>query len=440
MCRVALFLASLTALGAANPETSARAFLQQLASPQFTQAAAQFDDTMAAALPPEKLASVWDSLTAQAGSFQSVLSATTTQQGAMSVVTLRSHFEKGDLDTRVVFDPSGKIGGLFFVPAERAARWFQPDYANPFTLHEQPVTVGNDPWRLPGTLTVPNGTGPFPAVVLVHGSGPEDQDETIGPIKPFKDLAWGLATNGIAVLRYEKRTHRYPNAITPNFTVNDETVDDARAAVALLASERGIDPKRIYVLGHSLGGTLAPRIAQNDSQVAGLILLAGATRSMPESLIAQLKYMSSLHSQPTAAETQQIRAAEQLQKQVDSPSLRPDDKVDLFGASIPGSYFLDLRSYHPAQTAAALNIPILVLQGARDYQVTSADFNTWKAALAADPRASFKLYPQLTHLFMPSTSPGTGPGTPADYSNPSHVDQAVITDIVHWIKSAAEAR
>jgi pimeloyl-ACP methyl ester carboxylesterase len=132
-------------------------------------------------------------------------------------------------------------------------------------------------------LSLPSGAGPLPAIVLVHGSGQHDRDETIGPNKPFRDLAWGLASRGIAVLRYEKRTRQHQQRVAQlenGFTVKEEAIDDAGAAVALLRNRTGIRANRIYVLGHSLGAMLAPRIAAADPAVAGLVLMAGPVRSL----------------------------------------------------------------------------------------------------------------------------------------------------------------
>ena len=142
--------------------------------------------------------------------------------------------------------------------------------------------------------------------MLVHGSGPNDRDETILANKPFRDLAWGLASKGIAVLRYEKRTKEHSAKLMAdgivNFTVKEETTDDALSAAAQLRVTDGIDPKRIFVLGHSLGGTLAPRIGQADPHLAGLIILAGATRPLEDLMVEQTRYLLSLHGQPSEEE------------------------------------------------------------------------------------------------------------------------------------------
>jgi dienelactone hydrolase len=300
------------------------------------------------------------------------------------------------------------------------------------SFHEREVTVGAAPWQLPGTLTLPKGPGPFPAVVLVHGSGPNDRDESVGSNKTFKDLAWGLAGQGIAVLRYDKRTKTHGKEIVQltNLTVKDETVDDAQAAVDLLAAQPEIQAKHVFVLGHSLGGYLGPRIAAGDAKVAGLILLAGSTRPMEELAVEQVRYIAGLNGKITPQGQEAIERVEKQVAAIRNPDLKPGTIVKFLGVAIPSNYFLDLRDYHPAEMAATLHIPILVLQGERDYQVSTADFDGWKKFLGNQPTASFKSYPTLNHLFMP----GSGPSSGAEYLQPNHVPEEIIQDIAGWVK------
>ncbi|MGO9270087.1 MAG: alpha/beta fold hydrolase [Terriglobia bacterium] len=439
-----LWTAALGAASLATPQTTpdleslAKDLTLKLAARQFDAIVTHFDETMTSAMPATKLAEVWDGLIAQVGAFQSIAGTHVQPVQGYQAVLVTSKFEKATLNVKWVFDEKGRVAGLNVLPVEADAPWAAPDYAKPASFHEQQVTVGSAPWQLPGTLTLPNGTGPFPGIVLVHGSGPEDQDETIGPDKPFKDIAWGLASRNIAVLRYTKRTLRYGKemmAQPAGLTVNEETVDDARFAVALLAKQPEIDPRRIFVLGHSLGGMLAPRIAHGDAQVAGLVILAGNTRPFEQMVVDQIRYLVGLSGKTTPEGQKQIDAAEQAAREIESPTLVADAKVNLLGTTISGSYFLDLRSYHPAEVAAQLKIPMLILRGERDYQVTSEDFDGWKNALAGKPGVTLKVYPGLFHLFMPSSSPGTGLGTPSDYQKPGHVVEPVIEDIASWIES-----
>ena len=167
----------------------------------------------------------------------------------------------------VSVDAQGLIGGLHIGPVTppTAVPYQPPSYADQQSFTEQSVTVGEGTqWALPGTLTLPKGAGPFPVVILVQGSGPNDRNEMIGPNRPFQDLAWGLASRGIAVLRYDKRTFVYPKqtqAESATFTVQQESIDDALQAAKLVRSMPEIDSKKIYVLGHSLLATWLPASA-----------------------------------------------------------------------------------------------------------------------------------------------------------------------------------
>ncbi len=434
---LALAAASLALLSTLTLELSAQDFeslaknvAQELAARQYDKVEARFDSTMASALPLEKLQSFWDATLGQAGPFKAVTSTALAEQQGYHVVTLTCAFEKAPLDLRLVFDKDGKIAGFFLVPV--AAPWNAPDYAKPGGFHEQSVTVTTGPWQLPGTLTEPNGAGPFPAVVLVQGSGPNDEDETIGPNKPFKDLARGLASHGIAVLRYEKRTHKYATQMakdSTNLTVKEEVTDDARSAVALLATQPEVDKKRIYVLGHSLGGMLAPRIAKGDEQIAGIIIMAGNTRQLGQMVVDQIKYLSTLSGPVGDGAKKQVEAAEKFAQDYDSPTLKPGEMVSMLGIPLPGSYVLDLRSYDPAATAARLKIPILVLQAESDYQVSKKDFEGWEKALAGHNNVTMKSYPGLCHLFTPAGNPPS----PADYNKPGHVARGLLDDIASWV-------
>jgi hypothetical protein len=266
-------------------------------------------------------------------------------------------------------------------------------------------------------MTTPNGDGPFPAVVLVHGSGPHDRDETIGPNKVFKDLAWGLATRGILVLRYEKRTKQYQNEITDlsAFTLNEETVDDAVAAATLLRSTPNVDIDRIFVLGHSLGAMVAPRIAMClvadwAGPPRGLIMMAANARDLPTLVVEQSEYLVALDGQVTDAEAVQLA---QLRSQI---TLVREGKVQ------PG--------YDQVSAAQEVGVPMLFLQGERDYQVTMQDFNLWKEALSGCPTVAFNSYPSLNHLFIA----GEGPANPTEYATAGNVAHEVVEDIATWVK------
>ncbi len=443
MMRAWLLLAAVLALpllGAAKPAgqdltAAGQTFVKQLADGQFAAAESTFDDTMKAAMPPDKLQAAWQQIVGKVGAFQEQTAVRQVEQAPYRVVLVTCRFEKATLEARVVYDTEGRISGLWFGSPQPAQEQFgAPPYADRSAFAEKDVTVGaGGEWALPGTLSLPNGTGPFPAVVLVHGSGPQDRDETIYANKPFRDLAWGLASRGVAVLRYEKRTQAYQTKMmaAEHITVKEETVDDAAAAVALLTKTDGIDPKRIFVLGHSLGGMLVPRIAKAAPQAAGFIIMAGTTRPLEDVVIGQLDYLTSLAGGNLAPQAEE--KVDAMRKEADEvKALKPEDAgSDKRLLAAPVSYWLDLRDYHPAEAAKAIERPMLILQGGRDYQVTMADYDGWKAALDGRPNVTFKLYPALNHLFIA----GEGASTPAQYHQPGHVDRHVVADIADWVEA-----
>ena len=393
-----------------NPAVNhAKQVVQLLREEKFDEVAKQFNAQVAAAMSAAQLRQVWTTFTQQVGGFTAFIDQrVTTPAPNVTAVILGCQFEKTVMNVIVAFDSDQKIAGLRFAQRQPAN---EPPSAPPSSSHfkEEQVTVGEGEWALPGTLSIPTGKVTA-AVVLVHGSGPHDRDQTIGPNKPFRDIAWGLADRGIAVLRYEKRTraHGAQMAGNKNLTVREETIDDALLAVKLLRSRADIDPKRVFVLGHSLGGMLAPRIGAEDPSLAGLIILAGTTRPLLDVMREQLTYLASLSPSGGAS---------------------PEESLQMLKKMAPDSYWKDLEGYKSAEVAATLKIPMLILQGERDYQVTMADLQGWRDALGSRKDVTIKSYPTLNHLFMA----GEGKATPSEYERPGHVADFVLDDIAAWI-------
>ncbi len=415
----------------------AQDFIRQLVVSDFAGARRLFDGDLLQAFPEARLKETWLQLVSQVGAFQEIRSSRVVERQENRIVTVTCQFEKAPMDIYVIFNASGQIAGLNVQLAPSASPYNPPGYVHAATFHEVEVTVGSGEWALPGTLSMPEGAGPFPAVVLVHGSGPQDRDETIGPNKPFRDLAWGLASQGIAVLRYEKRTKVHAGQITPELkarmTVQEEVIDDALSAVQLLRQTPGIDPSGIYVLGHSLGATLAPRIGRQDSAIAGLIVVGGMTRPFEDTILDQVTYLSGLSGAMTDRQQVELEELRTKVARVKDPNLSDRVPAKDLPLDVPAAYWLDLRGYRPAEVAKSLAMRIFVLQAGRDYQVTvQGDFPAWQEALADKPNATLKLYPKLFHLFIP----GEGPATPQAYLVEGHVSQEVIQDIAGWIRNS----
>lgn len=403
-------------------EATAREVLEGLRTNAWDKVVTRFTPVMVKALPAEALSRTWQGVVSKSGAFQQVEEVRQdASQPPYTVVDLTSAFEKERLTVRIALDGNLQVGGLFFRPA-----WSSPPTADRSRFEERSLVVGAAPFTLPGVLTLPKGKGPFPAVVLVHGSGPNDADESLGPNKLFRDLAWSLATKGVAVLRYPKRTFEYRGKLSNAdlATVKEETIDDARSAVVALTTVKELDPKRLFVAGHSLGAGLAPRIAMAEPRVHGLVMLAAPARKLWLLIVEQRKYLSSL-APPTEASAASIRQAEENARRLEAPSLQPTDVVD----GVPGAYWLDLRENDDVAIAGKLTVPMLVLQGERDYQVTMTDFAAWAKALSKRPNVTLKRYPALNHHFMP----GAGQPTPGEYERPNHVAAEVVDDVAKWV-------
>lgn len=343
-------------------------------------------------------------------------------------------FERYSLRFLLSFDADGKMNTIRLVPVP-ATSTAQPLAYDKEKMLERSVTVGAAGFRLPGTLTLPACEGKHPLVILVHGSGPQDRDETIGPNKPFRDLAWGLAARGIATLRYEKRTKVYGAACVPEGREMDydtECVDDVVETVRWAKAQPDVAADSVYVLGHSLGATLAPRIAKRADGVAGIVLVAALARPLEDAVVEQTAYVSSL-TDASGVAGQQIedikRQADNIKK-LGTPEF--DDKIPLL-LGIPRSYWAFANVYKPVEVAAELALPMLILQGERDYQVTMEDFGLWRLGLLRNKNAFFKSYPKLNHLLQE----GSGKATPFEYYRESPVAGYVIEDIASFIRNGS---
>ncbi|MBN2533685.1 MAG: alpha/beta hydrolase [Spirochaetales bacterium] len=418
----------------------ARKFLSLLVNKEYTGAVSMYNILMKNSLPEDRLARVWEDTLDKVGEYENEIVLNQVKDGQFTWIFMTCKFTYVPLDIKLVFNPRKQITGLWFLPPFSAYDTYRaPDYADPELFTENEIVFGYPEWKLPGTLSLPEitagpeTTGPVPAVLLVHGSGPQDRDETVGPNKPFKDIAWGLASNQIAVLRYEKRTKRYPvkSAEIRKFTVFEETINDVVAAVSFLKTRKEINPDMIFILGHSLGGMLIPRIALKQPHVAGFIILAGPTRPLELLLLEQTGYISMIDGEVSDDEKEQIQKLKQKIARLKQGELSYDTPPEELPLDIPAAYWLDLKGYMPHIIASEISLPFLILQGRRDYQVTEKDFLGWKNALKTKSNATLILYDNLNHLFIP----GKGKSIPSEYFEEGHVDKKVIDDITSWIKT-----
>ncbi|HTM98424.1 MAG TPA: alpha/beta fold hydrolase, partial [Pedobacter sp.] len=376
---------------------------------------------------PENLKQIWESIKGKLGKVKSLEATGSRVQGEYFSVTVEGKFENDDQNFILGFNKAEKLVGLYMPP--KLATYVLPSYADTTKYQEKSVYLGPADRQLATIVTTPKNATKFPIVVLVHGSGPSDMDETIGANKPFKDLAIGLAARGIGSVRYVKRTLLYANQFGKAFTVKEEVTDDAVAAVALAKTIKGADLKNIYLLGHSLGGMLAPQLATLAPELNGIILAAAPARKLTDIIIEQNKYFFDLAKDTTAAGKKQLTdivADIERSRLTQQGNMKPDSTI----IGLPISYWINLNNYDQVATAKKLNKRILIVQGGNDFQVSQKDFNLWDAALNKKKNVNLKFYPELNHLLTVQTEKGTT----AQYQTPANVSEKLIEDIALWIK------
>lgn len=384
-----------------------------------------FSEEVKQKMPANTLKTVWEQVKQQMGNLNNFTTPKLKPENGKYFYVSVFTFEKMELELRLPFNETGLLSGLFFAPVQNASEYKTPKYSFKGEYSEVPLEITNGRIKLKAILTKPDKKK-FPCVILVHGSGPGDMDETINSNKPFKDIAIGLAQQGIATIRYDKRTLNYKDDSLSN-TPTKEVVEDAVKAYYLAAQQNGVDKEQIYVLGHSLGGYLAPEIATKCNGIKGLILMAAPARALEDIILQQYNYILALDS----LDSDEKRKLQDLKSAVDLVKYRkytlqsPGTDLPL---QIPASYWIELSNYNHLEMISKLDLDILVLNGSNDYQVTKEDFDLWKNALKANKIAEFKYYNGLYHLFM------KGNNVPADYNNPSNVEEIVLKDIAEFIR------
>jgi len=305
-------------------------------------------------------------------------------------------------------------------------------------LNEKIIIGENTAYPLEGMLTLPqNSTAPLPAVVFVHGSGSSNMDEKVGKLTPFRDLAEGLALHRLASIRYNKRSFSHALKMlrdkTKPVTVREETIEDALLATDLLRKDPRIDSERIFIIGHSMGGMLAPRIDAEGGNYRGLVLMAGTPRKLEEIMLEQNDELCS--QMPPILQKLLTKQTKKLQNLFDGLYELSDEeaKKKKVGGGTTLYYFKEMGE-HPAQDyLMKLDKPILIMQGEKDFQVKAdTDFCIYQEMLKEKPNVCFRLYENLNHAFVPSVY-GSISKTKKEYAVEQHISKELIADIAGWI-------
>ncbi|MHA4896812.1 DUF3887 domain-containing protein [Pedobacter sp. PWIIR3] len=406
-------------------------FFTLLGTEKYEEAYAFIDPSFQAQAPLDKFQGMWGTITGKLGKLKSIsVLSSKAVEGDLYVLTVEGRFDNDVQNFSLAFNKAEKIVGLRVQPRAASAEYIKPAYADTSLYTEKEIYVKAEKHSLVGILTVPKKVVNFPLVVLVHGSGPSDMDGSVGPNRPLRDLASGLASKGIATIRYVKRTIIYQNEFVGAFTVKEEVLDDALAAVALARTIPGADKKKLFVLGHSLGGMLAPRIASLAPDLNGIILLAAPARKLTDLIVEQNNYVFALSKDTTAEGRKMMEEAGLEFAKSRITSLGTTIKADSVLLGLPASYWIDLNNYNQVELAKKLiKQRIFIAQGGMDFQVSMNDFNLWTAALSKRKNVALKSYVDLNHLLSTQTEKGTA----MQYQKPANVSSLLIDDIAAWI-------
>lgn len=405
--------------------------LEQFNKKEFHEIYKEVDAVVMTKVDTAFIAKNWANVLRQNGKFVRKIKDESSVQGNFIIHTQLCKFEKKEVNFRLIWGENNKIKGFYFIPVDDRPKYKIPAYHNEAAASEKKILMTTDSYRIPGTLAIPNTPGKHPLVILVHGSGANDRDETVGPLKPFRDLSSGLTSQGIAVLRYEKRTRLFKSRMNheaSTYTVRQEVMEDVKKAIETAKNDSSIDPTQIYLCGHSFGGMMLPRLAKENPSVKGLIYLAPNARKLEDLFVAQAEYLANELTDPIKKNqyVDSVKSQRDRIKALNSKAVNDSSKI----FESPSSLWYELSSYDPIATAKSLDMPMLFIFGSRDYQVTSIDAELWLKAFKSNEKVTFKMYPKLNHFFVE----GAGKSLPSEYEKPGNVDFGLITDIANWLK------
>lgn len=431
--KLVLILLALTLVGCTQKETTleltdenikqvtttiAEAFINS----EFKNIPQYLNKEMKEELTIEKLNQSWNSVTENLGSYQSMeVKVHRLEDRDLGYAYLT--FKDGSLKIALSFDENMKIKRMNMnYPKETITAVTTKDYI------EKNVQVGVDE-MLNGMLTLPVGVENPPIVILVQGSGVSNLNEEAYALKPFEDIAHGLAKEGIASIRYDKRYYDYPEWDgAREVSLRWEYFYDF-ASVTHQLENMPVDHNQIYLVGHSQGGMLAPRLAYEHPEIKGIISLAGTPRGLEEvSKDQQYDALIALGANEKMIEGS-MELADKFIEEV--KNLTEETATDKVTNGLPLSYWYEMKQSRAKNFMNELKCDVLILQGEDDFQVYfDKDYPEWEKLTTGMSNVQMKSYAGLSHFFTPSIEKTTD-----DYNIPASFDEQVIKDMASWIKT-----
>lgn len=393
----------------------------QILDGDFTETMALFSSEMKRLISEDQLKQAWNLTTTDMGTFKALRSVTEETKDTASLVYVILDYDITGIQILFSYNANKKLNGLWFNYAPFETELMDNDF-----FEEANISFGDKNNPIEGILTLPKEVKNPPVAILVHGSGDHDADESIGVNKPFRDLAYGLANKGVAVIRYKESSSRKAKE---EYTIQDDSLYDAAEAIKYALSCGKVDKDRIVLVGHSLGGMMAPKIAMDNIEVAGIVSLAGSPRRLEDIILDQNSIL--LQADDSITDLQYRLYMARVKSEVDKVK-----KIKKSGSEVilgyPASYWYSLNQIDTPSLVKELDIPMFIAQGNDDFQVyADIDYVEWQGLLKDKDNVIFKLYDNLNHLFMESN----GRMDTTEYNIKGNVSQILIEDLAKWILS-----
>ncbi|MFY0643679.1 MAG: alpha/beta hydrolase [Bacteroidia bacterium] len=398
---------------------------QLLADHKYSKLCKQFDDPLKDQVDHKLLKTIWTQTEEMFGPFQAYSDPEFKEVEGRIEENIFLHFRDNTFKMKLVHS-GGVISGLLISPLA----YSPPSYGKDLVVSKQYLSIPSGDIELEGELVIPIDCNNCPLVILVHGSGALDKDETIGPTKVFNDIAIGLAEQGIATYRYDKRTMVNPEMLNGQFTIYDETINDAITALNYFKTHSIYRFDKVAILGHSLGAYAMPLLADSADNLNGMILFSANARRLEDLILDQIEYLSATDGDVSRAERKMLESSQERAEKIRTKAYTESTPAEELMVYWPGKFWWGIHDYDPVQLTKSLDIPTLILQGEKDYQITMVDFGIWKENLSGKDNVELISYPNLTHLF---TRTELEMSQPTDYFKPSNVEFQVIQDIARWV-------
>jgi len=423
-----LFAPPIWAQDTLDMKGNAQRVIAQFNARQFEQVNTLLDYEMSRVLGENGLEELWDAFQMQFGELVKVHESVGELVDTLWVTRTKVDFEKKSWVLKIVFNKRANISGLFIEPLKMPYQ--SPAYADESLFYEYKKTLADPNFPVDGLLSIPKKAKQIPVVIIVAGSGPNDKDLTIGSKRIYKDIAWGLASKGIAVFRFDKRTYTYGKELAQkaDLNIDDEYTKDVQLAVKLLQAQAEIDPNQIYVLGHSLGGHLLPYVAGKVKGVKGFIGFGANYSGLPELMAYQADFLS----QDLPAKQQEAYQELKQKALYARDRFSPNSPNDSLPDGLTTKYLLSLNRAAPKNHLKTLSKkPFLFIQGEKDYQVPTSELTKWQAAIypMKNAKVSFISLENINHIGAEEL----GKMSPVSYEKPGNVSPLLINEIAKFV-------